>query len=115
MRISDWSSDVCSSDLLIDFAVLIISTDGDPHARCGVVRQAQLLVEVTNISVVGDIIIVLPRSAVIRRPAITLIVRICSDRGQGKDRKSVGWGRSVTGRVELGGCGNINTKNKNKK
>src|SRR3546814_6718788 len=61
-----------------------MSTDGDPHARCGVVRQAQFLVEVTNISVVGDIIIVLHRSAVIRRPAITLIVRIRSDRGQGQ-------------------------------
>src|SRR3546814_57270 len=69
---------------LIDFAVLIISTDGDPHARCGVVRQAQFLVEVTNISVVGDIIIVLHRSAVIRRPVITLIVRLRSDRGQGQ-------------------------------
>src|SRR3546814_15190165 len=33
MRISDWSSDVCSSDLLSDFCPLFAEHDGEGHGR----------------------------------------------------------------------------------
>src|SRR3546814_9135915 len=48
MRISDWSSDVCSSDLFIVLAhtaVFVIGTDHPSERRACVVGQTQFLIE----------------------------------------------------------------------
>src|SRR3546814_2181402 len=46
MRISDWSSDVCSSDLVLAHtAVFVIGTDHPSERRACVVGQTQFLIE----------------------------------------------------------------------
>src|SRR3546814_14592928 len=78
MRISDWSSDVCSSDLAANDATLatvalrprLIWGPGDPHLLPGLVARA-------------------------RAGRLRLI--------DGGDRKSVVEGKSVSVRVDLGG------------
>src|SRR3546814_920589 len=41
MRISDWSSDVCSSDLPICIGIIINFTKGDPQIRCPLLGQTK--------------------------------------------------------------------------
>src|SRR3546814_15955901 len=96
MRISDWSSDVCSSDL-----------DGDVHpelgdAERGVVvdvqaerrRQVQRREEPGVLRVRGV-------EGLEQLPAgVSAVVEVVVARG---DRKSVGEGKSVSVRVDLGG------------
>src|SRR3546814_20754170 len=96
LRISDWSSDVCSSDLLYDRVPLV--------TRAGVETQIQ--------------------DAVSRKPGARLrfedmvddsIVKELDKSGFiDKDRKRVVEGKSVSVRVDLGGRGIIKTKKKPK-
>src|SRR3546814_19269543 len=97
MRISDWSSDVCSSDLL-------------PH----VISQARdgLLVESERIGAdPGDVqchgMIAIAGQHLVCRALGSAVVA-----GGQLDRKSVGSGKSASVRVDLGGRRIINKKKK---
>src|SRR3546814_15110223 len=101
MRISDWSSDVCSSDLsrpAVEQRAAQIGGDGivgegtmrpcvdvDPRRRGRVHRAgAHDARRHASVGRIGD-----------RRPT--------DDRALGDDRKSVEWGKRVSVRVDLGG------------
>src|SRR3546814_13522561 len=117
MRISDWSSDVCSSDLGHDGFYL---------------GKIDHLLELTKILILlaDKAAEHMMTSLTIRRGAAGEYThaaqskkRSRSHKGQddgknngdddgnggegGGDRKSVGWGKSVSGRVGSGGCRNI--------
>src|SRR3546814_18926778 len=116
MRISDWSSDVCSSDLLImanqeALAALLTREQGKPLAEArGEIAYAANFIEwfaEEAKRVYGD---VLPSHAgdkriVVLKQPIGVVAAV--------DRQSVVWGQRVSGRVDLGGRGIINKK-KNK-
>src|SRR3546814_20617822 len=101
MRISDWSSDVCSSDL-----------DYLRRARLGhkmqrVISERPTLTEDAWRKASYDV----------ETDALLAIIRTDHGRGRGArgsipegDRKSVVWGKSVSVRVDLGGRGSINKK-----
>src|SRR3546814_18479151 len=95
MRISDWSSDVCSSDL---------SPTRGLHRR----GQPRSLYQRPNIAAAGS-----PRE----RHKQDSRADHCSDPGKAiasyLDRKSVVWGQSVSLRVDLGGPRIIKKKKKN--
>src|SRR3546814_12223423 len=92
MRISDWSSDVCSSDLLWSRAGPAGDAARPPPLPPVAPRAAQL-------RSAGDD----PRLGEQRR----LVVE-----GPARDRKSVEKGKSVSVRVDLGGRRIIRNKNK---
>src|SRR3546814_18086324 len=103
MRISDWSSDVCSSDLA-DLAEQAFHAEGarlvgdDRHQP-----RADLLVPECNVEHLhaghGGADLAL---AGVLEPALVGFQRL--------DRNSVVWGKRVSGRVDLVGRGNINIK-----
>src|SRR3546814_12498524 len=84
MRISDWSSDVCSSDLLMptDDSVCYVLPNFAPGLRTWIVRMCATLLQ--------------RRSK--ERHQIHRQSSSCY-----RDRKSVVWGKSVSVRVDLGG------------
>src|SRR3546814_19056204 len=96
MRISDWSSDVCSSDLmycLLTLTVILISADSSGFGLGHSVFMAGLaLVPYSLASVAGS------------RWAHRVRGRL------GPDRKSVVEGKRVSGSVDLGGRRNIKKK-----
>src|SRR3546814_16465391 len=107
MRISDWSADVCSSDLLV-------LRRRNPRLQRAVVGQDQqalaVAVEPAGGVHAGDVDIVGKRRARLRRPAIGELrqdaVRLV------EDRQSVVEGKSVSVRVDLGGRRSIKKKNR---
>src|SRR3546814_13235569 len=95
MRISDWSSDVCSSDLQIFLVVDLAQIDILGH-RGGF--DARLAAR--------------PQFGLLRREAVGSLERPCR---YFEDRKSVVSGKSVSVRVKLGGCRSIKKKKKNQR
>src|SRR3546814_12023850 len=97
MRISDWGSDVCSSDLqnaIFDEYLGLI------EARVEKAREAGTL-DLGVETIAADRISILDRTVIRRDPvsgAETEILRI-----ETEDRKSVVQGKSVSERVDLGG------------
>src|SRR3546814_13696615 len=87
MRISDWSSDVCSSDL--DTAVLVDEHEDGTSHRLLAVHAARARAQITANPDVGDLADS-DRNAAAR----------CRN---GVDRKRVVYGKSVSVRVDLGG------------
>src|SRR3546814_11275255 len=107
MRISDWSSDVCSSDLELDrlghhadFAAVaraIQATDALEHAR----QAAEAEAEAARQALAGFPISVYQKS----------LLEFCAF-AVNRDRTSVGLGKSLSVRVEVGVRGFIQkTKN----
>src|SRR3546814_13796874 len=82
MRISDWSSDVCSSDLV----VLDDGADGIADDM-----EGMLAVVVVGADTLDDQVLEGP------------VGRDDMEALEQRDRKSVGWGKSVSVRVDLGG------------
>src|SRR3546814_16250203 len=89
MRISDWSSDVCSSDLVEVIEVLV--SEGDT------IKAEQSLITVESDKASMEI----PASAggVVK----TVKVQVGDKGAEGKDRNSVVLGKSVSVRVDLDG------------
>src|SRR3546814_11817061 len=113
MRISDWSSDVCSSDLLHPREFRPLEVDPVHDLESGRINDKNLLLEdIQGLSV--------RRHGKPGTIARAFVLRIDIDR---LDRKSVGSGKSVSVRVDLGGrriinkkkSTNINDENKHKK
>src|SRR3546814_17250919 len=117
MRISDWSSDVCSSDLL----------DRAPPFRVG--ERAQHPIE-RGAQSSSRVRVVKPpaasHSSALFSSTVTQKVQICPSGSRARwvrppencvsgDRKSVVWGKSVSVSVDLGGSGIIKKKNKRQK
>src|SRR3546814_12099972 len=107
MRISDWSSDVCSSDLFLlhrpqQAARLVEIAVVGPTVE----RGEALLPGIRAAATVGGTISAraVPRHADEERTIMPIV---------GRDRKRVGQGKSVSVRVALGG-GRIVKKKKNK-
>src|SRR3546814_11241941 len=116
MRISDWSSDLCSSDLLVELAkqrdTALASTADAESARQAADRRLRELQD----------------AAQSEREAMTSHVRAIEDRAHAEvdrarqasreiqtllsDRNIVEAGKSVAVRVDLGGGANLKKKNK---
>src|SRR3546814_17105773 len=115
MRISDWSSDVCSSDLL----TFDVHVPDDVPA--GAVLVARNGVVVTKTCTAPGVAAPDPCEASRSRTGDTLRMTVHSTRASQwdlvvpsvLDRKSVVTGKSVSVRVNLGGC-RIFKKKKNK-
>src|SRR3546814_16053876 len=101
MRISDWSSDVCSSDLR---GVIPQERPDDAHDILGTYRIVSDQIDMKTLPADFEQFLSLLR----RRHAAIMEAR--PDKSPG-DRKSVVWGKSVSERVDLGG-GRINKTNK---
>src|SRR3546814_15694674 len=100
MRISDWSSDVCSSDLVIWLASLLTTR---PIAPCAEWAHRKITVRSKRGSpMVG----IATRSWPSRYPSPTFFMVMVPDMGVRRpagDRKSVVKGKSVAVRVDIGG------------
>src|SRR3546814_10967528 len=109
MRISDWSSDVCSSDLVVgadrvDWAALFDQTTVEPLdvVAVGALHEG---VDVAATHRDSEMLLHLGAAeAIAVAPA-----------GRRRDRKSVVEGKRVSVRVGLGGRRNIQTKNESNK
>src|SRR3546814_11094451 len=113
MRISDWSSDVCSSDLL---ASLIV-----PIAVLANMVGITLLVLLTYYfgdavaqgflhSTAGFLLFALALALIFAADALLGRLFQLREVGLGVDRKSVVWGKRVSDRVNTGGGGLIKKK-----
>src|SRR3546814_14088395 len=110
MRISDWSSDVCSSDLLSGttvYPLAAVQSASDPTrialayslpAGAGSIVQ----VELADSEVNGG-----------KLAGFLQFRRESMDAAQDQDRKSVVSGKSVSVRVDLGGSGLLKKKKRN--
>src|SRR3546814_20838016 len=94
MRISDWSSDVCSSDLL-DVEVV------DPGQVAHVAGQHHVALVLDR-----------PRLRAVAHAQVAF-AHVGAERHEQEDRKSVAEGKSVSVRVDIGGRRIIKKKKKN--
>src|SRR3546814_20347785 len=108
MRIKDWSSDVCASDLIVEAGLDLQIAEAGPQPDAELVRIGRLetVVQETKLA-----------AATRRRPREQLVpTRLGQihwvERHAGADRKSVVSGQRVPVREDLGGRRN-NKKNKN--
>src|SRR3546814_13223920 len=98
MRISDWSSDVCSSDLAVAHRIAMGCHGQMPPAP----RRRGLYERISD------------RACLARGAGVAHLWRHQRDHdGADRDRKSVVEGKSVSVRVDLGGRRIITKKNKN--
>src|SRR3546814_20387868 len=113
MRISDWSSDVCSSDLPVDVSIAEDSDDetapkdrhcGTHWARVhGNAGLGELSVEPQEVPIgPSGHEIETSKSGQARRNDCNALVRASSTARA--DRTSVAWGKSVAVRVDIGGA-----------
>src|SRR3546814_17910416 len=95
MRISDWSSDVCSSDLPGDAALARLAVDAD-HCFVAAPQVGGVDGEVGDLPLV--VVLALARGEALLDSVLMA------------DRKSVVSGKSVSVRVDLGGTRTITTQ-----
>src|SRR3546814_11637024 len=112
MRISDWSSDVCSSDLVADKAG--ISGRGPKPAGEGRREPARELTRAQRHRVQWREIDKPPGEAMMQDDPIAVYRIAGGGNGvvHGRDRKSVVSGKSVSVRVDLGGRRTLKKKKK---
>src|SRR3546814_11091462 len=109
MRISDWSSDVCSSDLLpigsLDIEDVSIRFSGDHCGHAEGRVRAHVAGQVAGLNLSQGL------SGFATCAGETVLLPLVSQSGMEKDRKSVVWGKCVLVRVDLGGRRCIKKKN----
>src|SRR3546814_12735447 len=116
MRISDWSSDVCSSDL-IDAAQWVDGNVTSGHQSALAKRNLQLPEDCAEAKQAGQIVLDgLRRSPLFIAAALPLKIfpPLLNSSAGGQafgDRKGVGEGKRVSVRVDRGGGRNINKTN----
>src|SRR3546814_13739762 len=113
MRISDWSSDVCSSDLVGQQIRYVRRVDIDPRRHCALASDAVPVVEQALQPFATDGVAEdrpTPVEGLSRPRGFTARVRTVNRFRA--DRKSVVSGKSVSVRVDLGGRRLITKKNK---
>src|SRR3546814_15733975 len=106
MRISDWSSDVCSSDLLFKFESMAFSCAVIDLAAFGIEIDGERLFEMDGDLRAG---LDIDGGEGLAVQLVHLIGHVPHATGQAGtygfvDRKSVVQGTSVADRVDLGGC-----------
>src|SRR3546814_14628560 len=97
MRISDWSSDVCSSDLFFQFRQKLFGRQLGQGRRHYGLRIYGVTIMCDNFSLCKTVDLLLASRVMVKR-----------------DRKSVVWGKSVSVGVGLGGCRIHNKTHTNK-
>src|SRR3546814_19980912 len=109
MRISDWSSDVCSSDLRSFSMRVMVIVKATKNSEAGVMPSEKLLAEMGkfNEELVKAGVMLAGEGL---HPS-SKGKRVVFSSGK-KDRKSVVEGKSVAGRVDLGGRRIIKKKKK---
>src|SRR3546814_14040656 len=118
MRISDWSSDVCSSDLFLLVTAPALAEEAGDRAPVTILISIDgfradyldrgITPTLSRLAAEGAHGALRPSFPTKTFPNHYAIV-------PGKDRKSGGSGKSVSGRVVLGGCRISNKKKKKKK
>src|SRR3546814_18363664 len=106
MRISDWSSDVCSSDLLRMVSRHICACRSAPSTNPLIAAVIPMIVAAARM--ISVVVRLAELSARVRRPKMLDGAIV----GDVRDRKSVVKGKRVSVRVDLGGR-RILKKNKN--
>src|SRR3546814_13372166 len=118
MRISDWSSDVCSSDLTAPAPSNSICPPTEIRPSSGRSRPATMLSRLDLPEPDGPINAVRPGPAAMANASATLQA---ADLPQWRtpdrlprhwDRKSAVWGKSVSEHVDVGGGGGLKKKTK---
>src|SRR3546814_15828771 len=114
MRISDWSSDVCASDLASSLATAL--PEASTRQACRARASIASVCSFTRSSWRLPMFQARPALKCHSRPSKLPIRLSCCHTSQSgvRERKSVGWGKSVSVRVDLGGR-RIVKKKKNKK
>src|SRR3546814_15701694 len=107
MRISDWSSDVCSSDLKLRYLMVVALLP--VFAACSKPDKT----EPTESTPVPAEVVASVTPASVPDASVSDSVRTEAMPAEPSDRKSVVEGKSVSVRVELGGRGIITKKKKN--
>src|SRR3546814_17156722 len=115
MRISDWSSDVCSSDLTIEYfgRFTVVARPGFnfyPAFFYRVGRKVNVMEQVLDIP--GQEIITKDNAMISTDGVVFFNVLAAAKAAYEVDRKSVVEGKSVSVRVDLGGCRIIKKKKK---
>src|SRR3546814_13940483 len=99
MRISDWSSDGCSSDLERPSETVLITVKGDSMIDAGIVPGDVVIVEKRQVARIGDIVVAIVDNEftfkTMRRGNSPFVLL--------PDRQSVVEGKSVSVRVDLSG------------
>src|SRR3546814_15907959 len=111
MRISDWSSDVCSSDLFgieVD-GERLFEVDGDLRAGLDIDGRERLPVQLVHpVRHVAHATGQDAAHGLVARDADAADGTVGADVGQ--DRKTVGWGKSGSVRVDHGGARTLKKK-----
>src|SRR3546814_20723152 len=114
MRISDWSSDVCSSDLQLNrrFIANVGLTPKEYRARLRLARAHGMIRHTGKSMTQIAVECAYSDGAHLSRwfKAHVGMAPSQARRAARKDRKSVGWGKSVSVRGDLGGRHNNNKK-----
>src|SRR3546814_19418834 len=109
MRISDWSSDVCSSDLDFPMPPNLVITDGQFTEGSHAV-QANFLVRGTSAESVNQVWGFFNDRLPEAGYELQKFQPLDAGATQARDRKGVGSGKSVYVRLDLGGRGFIKKK-----
>src|SRR3546814_11539103 len=108
MRISDWSSDVCSSDLVVEGELPLHQLLGCDLGLGPLVDRLGLLDEGEDVAHAQD-----PSGEAVGVEQVEVVELLAGGgEGDGLDRKSVVSGKSVSVRVDLGGRRIIKKKKK---
>src|SRR3546814_15427378 len=107
MRISDWSSDVCSSDLSPESDVRSVALDTIPSELVESIEIKKTLTPDMDADTIGATIEINTTSALDRKKPFVAV--------SAEDRKSVVEGKSVSVRVDLAGRRIIKKKNTRQK
>src|SRR3546814_17900566 len=104
MRISDWSSDVCSSDL-VHLRLNLLAHRAAQQIGFAKRIASQYLGGLHHLFLIDEDAVGLAQHRLQQRMRIFDLLQpvLASDAGGDIARKSVVWGTSVTGRVVLGG------------